>query len=172
MKTLILYSSTDGQTQKIAEFIAQHLNGEIRCEPLLATRNLQNFDRIIIGASIRYGHFNPQLNEFIEKNALALHVKRAAFFAVNLTARKAGKDTPETNAYVRKFLKTSRWNPAYCAVFAGALRYPQYDFFDRTMIRFIMKLTNGETNPTKEIEYTNWEKVRQFAQYLAQEYQQ
>ncbi|MGC9492492.1 flavodoxin domain-containing protein, partial [Vibrio genomosp. F10] len=47
--------------------------------------------------------------------------------------------------------------------FAGALYYPRYKWIDRVMIRFIMKLTGGETDTTKEVEYTNWSKVSIFA---------
>lgn len=88
-----------------------------------------------------------------------------AFFCVNLTARKEeqGKDTPEGSVYMRKFLKKSPWTPKLQAVFAGALRYPRYKLIDRLCIQFIMKVTGGETDPTKEIEYTNWEKVTLFA---------
>ncbi|MEX6631853.1 flavodoxin domain-containing protein, partial [Providencia rettgeri] len=45
----------------------------------------------------------------------------------------------------------------------GALFYPRYKWFDRTMIRLIMKMTDGPTDPNTEIEYTNWENVTQFA---------
>ena len=34
------------------------------------------------------------------------------------------------------------------------------------MIHLIMKITNGETDTTKEIEYTDWEKVKAFAESL------
>ena len=92
--------------------------------------------------------------------------KRAVFFGVNLTARKEGKDTPEGNVYVRKFLQRIRWTPEKVGVFAGALLYPRYKWIDRVMIQLIMKITNGETDTTKEIEYTDWEKVKTFAESL------
>lgn len=53
-------------------------------------------------------------------------------------------------------------------MFAGALLYPRYNFFDRFMIRFIMSMTGGETDTSKEVEYTNWEKVSLFAQKIAE----
>ncbi|QSA18965.1 menaquinone-dependent protoporphyrinogen IX dehydrogenase, partial [Vibrio furnissii] len=74
-----------------------------------------------------------------------------------------GKDTPEGSVYIQTFLKKSPWQPALIGVFAGALYYPRYRFFDKMMIRFIMSMTGGETDTTKEVEYTNWEKVSQFA---------
>ena len=53
MKTLILYSSRDGQTKKIAEFMAQYLEGEVVVSLLTEELDLPFFDRVIIGASIR-----------------------------------------------------------------------------------------------------------------------
>lgn len=166
MKTLILYSSHDGQTKKISEFLTALLDGEVKVEALDENYDIQGFDRIIIGASIRYGHFNKALDRFVKKNKLHLEQKKAAFFGVNLTARKEGKDNPENNVYVRKFLQRTAWQPELVAVFAGALFYPRYKWFDRVMIRFIMKITGGETDTTKEIEYTDWEKVSKFAQKI------
>jgi menaquinone-dependent protoporphyrinogen oxidase len=48
-------------------------------------------------------------------------------------------------------------------VFAGKLDYKKYSFFDRKMIQLIMWMTKGPTNTDAEIEYTNWEKVNEFA---------
>ena len=166
MKTLILYSSHDGQTKKISEFLAALLDGEVVVDALRADYDLQNFDRVVIGASIRYGHFNKMLDRFVIRNSLHLEQKRAVFFGVNLTARKEGKDNPETNVYVRKFLQRTKWQPKLAAVFAGALFYPRYKWFDQVMIQFIMRITGGETDTTKEIEYTDWEKVKWFAQRI------
>ena len=168
MKTLILYSTHDGQTKKIAEFIAAQLNNDQVCVQSLADNNveLSEYDKIVIGASIRYGHFDRKLYKFIEKQTALLNQKYTAFFGVNLTARKAGKDSVETNVYVRKFLQRIDWTPTLAAVFAGALLYPRYTWFDRVMIQFIMRLTGGETDTSKEIEYTDWEKVKAFAQKI------
>lgn len=91
MKTLILYSSRDGQTKKIAEFMAQYLEGEVVVSPLMEEQDLQVFDRVIIGASVRYGHFNKQVYRFVERHHELLNAKSAVFFGVGLTARKKGK---------------------------------------------------------------------------------
>lgn len=102
----------------------------------------------------------------MQKNTALLNQKRTAFFSVNLTARKSNKDTPQTNVYTRKFLQKTIWKPTNSAVFAGALYYPRYNWFERSMIRFIMKITGGETDISKEIEYTDWEKVKDFTNTL------
>jgi len=168
MKTLILYSTHDGQTQKIASFIANVIKENVEVKSIHDEFDLQAYDRIMIGASIRYGHFNKQLYKMLEKHTALLNQKTTSFFGVNLTARKPEKSTPETNVYVRKFLQRMTWKPTISAVFAGALLYPRYKFFDRIMIQLIMRITGGETDPTKEIEYTDWQKVRSFSEAFLQ----
>lgn len=46
---------------------------------------------MIIGASVRYGHFNKQVYRFVERHHELLNAKSAVFFGVGLTARKEGK---------------------------------------------------------------------------------
>ncbi|PMH41472.1 protoporphyrinogen oxidase [Vibrio sp. 10N.286.49.B3] len=167
-KALFLYSSREGQTKKILHYIEDKLS-DYECEVVdlheEGTFDFSQYDRVLIGASIRYGHLNKKLYTFIDKNIEQLNHNKVAFFCVNLTARKEdqGKDTPEGSVYIKTFLKKSLWQPSLIGVFAGALYYPRYNWFDRGMIRFIMKITGGETDPSKEVEYTNWEKVTKFA---------
>ncbi len=172
MKALILYSTRDGQTREIAARIAQALVPQQLCDvqDLAESRQIDwpQYDRVLIGASIRYGHFNPMLMKFVTQYKSELEQRVSGFFSVNLTARKADKRTPQTNAYTRKFLEQSPWQPGCCAVFAGALRYPRYRWFDRVMIQLIMRMTGGETDTTKEIDYTDWSAVQTFAREFAQ----
>lgn len=172
MKALILFSSQDGQTKAIASFIANALKGKTECDVVnLATAEhieLERYDRILIGASVRYGHFQPEVYAFIRQHLAALQRQPSAFFSVNLTARKPEKRTPQTNPYTRKFLLRSPWQPELCGVFAGALRYPRYGWLDRVMIQLIMRMTGGETDSSKEIEYTDWQQVERFAHEFVQ----
>ncbi|MFZ4834986.1 menaquinone-dependent protoporphyrinogen IX dehydrogenase [Rouxiella sp. Mn2063] len=168
MKVLVIYSSRDGQTHAIASYIASCLKETDDCDVIdlqhANTVNLANYDKVMIGASIRYGHFNPLLDKFIKTHLATLNTLPSAFFSVNLTARKPEKRTPQTNAYTRKFLLGSPWQPTLCGVFAGALRYPRYRWLDKVMIKLIMRMTGGETDTSKEVEYTDWEQVKQFAE--------
>ena len=87
---------------------------------------------------------------------------KTAFFSVNLVARKPEKNRPDTNPYVIKFFKSIDWQPTLVEVFAGMLDYKKYPFFDRIMIQFIMWMTKGPTNSDAKIEYTDWDKVKEF----------
>lgn len=168
MKSLLLYSSYDGQSKAIMIAIADEMKDIIEYDlldiNLVKNINLADYQSVLIGASIRYGHFNKKVRAFAERYQQALNQMPTAFFSVTLTARKLEKRTPETNAYTRKFLAATPWQPKDCEVFAGALHYPQYKWFDRLMIQLIMRMTGGETDASKDIEYTDWQQVKAFAQ--------
>ena len=168
--TLIIYSSTDGQTKNICSRIGEFLSNDIPAKIISlsdATKNdIEKYDRVIIGASIRYGKHRKELFEFIETNLDELTKKENAFFSVNVVARKSEKNTPETNPYVQKFLLKTSWVPQRLAVFAGKIDYPKYNFFDKQMIRFIMWVTKGPTNIKNTYEFTDWNKVDSFAKEL------
>ncbi|ATM88275.1 menaquinone-dependent protoporphyrinogen IX dehydrogenase [Yersinia massiliensis] len=171
MKVLILYSSRDGQTHTIASYVAKQLSVAGTCEiqdlSQVGEIDLSQYQQVMIGASVRYGRFSPVLSQFVAGHIEQLNQMPSAFFAVNLTARKPEKRSPQTNAYVRKFLLSTPWQPSLCAVFAGALRYPRYRWIDRVMIQLIMRMTGGETDTSKEVEYTDWQQVDRFTQDFA-----
>jgi len=169
MDYLILYASREGQTRRIAETIcAQWRASGVKAVALSmadpqAAVLLADAACVVIGASIHYGRLPKVFYDFVKTHRATLDARRNAFFCVNLTARKPGKDHPDNSAYIRTFRRRSSWRPQRLAVFAGALCYPRYAWYDRLMIRFIMLITGGPTDPAVEVEYTDWEKVRAFA---------
>ena len=167
MQNLIIYSTTDGQTISIAEKIGEVLENSIVISVTDAeSLNLNDFETIVIGASIRYGKHKPEVYKFIKDNLEILDAKKNAFFSVNVVARKPEKNTPDTNPYMQKFLELSKWSPKNLSVFAGKIDYPQYKFVDKQMIRFIMWMTKGPTDINGTFEFTDWKKVESFAKEL------
>ena len=173
-KTAILFSSTDGHTVRICERIIDILKHEstvtLSSIEKADTLDLEGFYFILIGASIRYGNHKASLFSYIKKNIKILNVKKTAFFNVNAVARKEDKNTPETNPYLIKFLKKVAWKPTLLEVFAGKISYPKYHFFDKHMIRFIMWMSKGPTNPSKIYEFTDWDKVESFGNKVLNNY--
>jgi len=169
-ETLIIYSSTDGQTKIICDRLANFYSNsnKIKIIPLSEVDkfDLLKFNQIIIGASIRYGKHSKNLYKFIHLNKNILEKKKSVFFSVNVVARKSEKNTPETNPYIKKFLKISKWKPSKIGVFAGKVDYPNYGFFDKYVIKLIMFLTNGPTDTSQSYEFTDWSKVDDFAREL------
>lgn len=169
IETLIIYSSTDGQTVKICNKLAEVNSSEnVKLCSLndVVKEDLNSYNKIIIGASIRYGKHNQKVLDFVKRNIKILNKVKTAFFSVNVVARKKKKGTPSTNPYVIKFIKKTKWQPTKIAVFAGKVDYPSYKIFDKYIIKFIMWLTRGPTDISKSYEFTNWDKVREFGKII------
>ena len=171
-RILIAYSTVDGHTLKICNRLQQSLERMGHAVTLVEIAEQTSvqpdaFDQVVVGASIRYGKHRPAVYSFIAANRHALEQKPSAFFSVNVVARKRGKDTPESNPYVRAFRRRTTWVPSEVAVFAGKIDYPRYGVLDRLVIRFIMWLTSGPTDPTACVEFTDWQAVEEFAQRIS-----
>ena len=162
-KLLILYSTVDGHTKDICNYIYKKLkvrkNVSIISVEDSANYDLSDFEEIVIGASVRYGYHRKNVYKFIQQNIEKLEKVKTAFFSLNLTARKPEKSTPETNPYVIKFLKKVKWEPTIKEVFAGRLDYPSLDTLNKLAILFIMFITNGPKDTSKTYELTDWKKV-------------
>lgn len=171
-RILIAYSTVDGQTLKICERIRSSLEREghaVELADLGQGRNVDAapYDKLVIGASIRYGRHRAHVYEFVERHRRALEEKPSAFFSVSVVARKPGKDTPEGNPYMRQFRRKARWTPGVQGVFAGRIDYRLYGPVDRLVIRFIMLLTRGPTDPRASVVFTDWPAVDAFARRVS-----
>ncbi len=172
-KIIIIYSTTDGHTRDICQHLQQVIENRMNHVVLNSINDeaeidLKPFDKIVIGASIRYGKHHPKVYQFIKNNLPILESKPNAFFTVNVVARKPEKNQPETNPYLLKFLRQIPWKPMKLAVFAGKIDYQKYNFSDRLMIRLIMWMTKGPTHPKTNIDFTNWSQVEDFGRVISE----
>jgi menaquinone-dependent protoporphyrinogen oxidase len=80
----------------------------------------------------------------------------------------AHDQTPAAKAqvqqYVTEFEQATGWQPAKVGIFAGALLYRQYNFVKRFMMRKISGSHGGETDTSRDWEYTDWDAVTRFAE--------
>ncbi|HUN69251.1 MAG TPA: menaquinone-dependent protoporphyrinogen IX dehydrogenase [Burkholderiales bacterium] len=171
-RILIVYSTTDGHTREICNRlrgVIEQQAHQVALAPFgeVADSDLERCDRIVVGASIRYGKHRPALMDFIERNAAVLNRKPSAFFSVSVVARKPNRNQPHTNPYVRKLLRRIAWRPREVGVFAGKIDYPRYGVLERLVIRFIMWITGGPTDPNATVEFTDWRKVEEFGKVIA-----
>ena len=164
-KILLTYSTVDGHTKTICEKILSYSEtSQVDILPIDSSINIKDYDTVVIGA--RYGKYREEIFEFIKENEELLNSKDNAFFSVNVVARKENKNKPETNPYLIKFLNKISWQPKILDVFAGKIDYPKYKFLDKYAIKFIMWITKGPTDTSKVYEFTDWNRVKSFAEKL------
>ncbi|MDR0626253.1 MAG: menaquinone-dependent protoporphyrinogen IX dehydrogenase [Bifidobacteriaceae bacterium] len=172
-RALIVYSSRFGQSEKIARAVAAVLSDRgigADLEPLTRDTAVDPTRHGAFGlvASVRYGHFDKRARRLLVRHTAFLEASPSLLMTVSLTARTPEKRDPAVHVYTRKFLEQTAWRPTLTEVVAGALQYQRYRWFDAVMIRFIMRLTGGVTDPTADIEYTDWDQVSTAADRFAE----
>ena len=166
---LVVYSTGEGQTRKIAEFVVTTLEADghtARAVDVAAPPDDLDpdaYDAIVVGGSIHVGRHSPALVEFVCEHRDVLGERPGAFFQVCLSA---AADDPERRAeadrYAAEFQETTGWTPNRVAVFAGALRYSEYGLLKRLVMKRIARGATGDTDTSRDYEYTDWDAVTAF----------
>lgn len=171
---LILYATAEGHTEKIAQHMAQRLQalGHIvdahRANAVPSGLNPSAYDGIIVGASIHYDRHPGYLRALVRRLRAVLTVRPSAFFSVSLSAGGPGARPEAAQRYLEVFLRQVNWHPLQTATFADALQYSRYGMFKRMLMRMIVGLAGGDTDTTRDYEYTDWDAVERFADAFAQ----
>jgi menaquinone-dependent protoporphyrinogen oxidase len=170
-KISIIYGTSEGQTRKIAEYMASVIeqNGHsavvVDCSRVSSTFSMQDYDAALIGASMHVGRFQDTVREFVRSHLEQLQRIPSAFFSVSLTAasRKA-QDQAQVRQSVTTFQKETGWRPHQVACIAGALKYSRYGIAKRWIMKRIAKQTSGDLDTSRDYEYTNWGAVKLFVE--------
>jgi menaquinone-dependent protoporphyrinogen oxidase len=174
-RVLIPYGTTEGQTARIAEVIAEALRDKaLQADPVdikrLAGTIPDGYDAAIIGASIHMGKHDKHVVEFVQRNLDILARMPSAFFSVSLAAHG---DTQEAEGYVDQFEDETGWRPDKVAMFGGALLYTHYGFIKRHMMKKIAQDKPGHlgVDLSRDYVYTEWDAVQRFAEHFADQLQ-
>ena len=169
---LIAYYSHAGHTARIVRTLMETIVAEGHACDMIdmmeAVRegvDWSRYDIVIVGSPIVYGVYNKIVWQFCFKFQHILETKPNSFFNVTVVARSPLKATPEGNKYLQRFVARSPWKPRDLKCFAGKVDYPNWNWFERFMIRIIMKITDGPTDPSVSIDYTDYEDVRGYARH-------
>jgi len=170
----VVFGTTDGQTAKIARHVVDVLRSEQHVVELLDTRvplssaPLEGIDAVVIAASIRMGKFQRPLVAFVREHRDLLAKIPTAFLAVSLSA---ARDTPPARREVQKtisrFVEETGFAPGSIQPVAGALVYTRYGLFTKLAILFISKISGGDTDASRDYEYTDWSALSGFARSFA-----
>jgi menaquinone-dependent protoporphyrinogen oxidase len=165
-RVLILYATTEGHTARVAERIAKRLRDKghrvesRRARSARASLDLERYETVIVGASVHYGRHPGHLRSLLRKHRAALAARPGAFFSVSLSARSK---PPAARCYVQNFLRQVGWQPQQTAAFGGALPYSRYGAFKRLLMIAFVGLAGGDTDTSRDYEYTDWDAVDRFA---------
>jgi menaquinone-dependent protoporphyrinogen oxidase len=172
-RILIAFASVDGQAFRIAERIASGLRRAgheatlMRADAPGIAGAIEAHDAVVMGGAVRFGHHARYLERAVRENRTALDARPNALFSVSLSARATGAKAAAAQSYVDDFVRRTGWRPRATAIFAGALRYTHYNSVIRLLMRLISRSAGGETDTSRDYEYTDWQAVDRFAAQVA-----
>jgi menaquinone-dependent protoporphyrinogen oxidase len=166
---LVAYGTGEGQTKKVAEYIGSVLaergfDVTITHVSEASDSTVGEFDGMLVGASVNNGKHQPEVLAFVERHGQALADRPSGFFQLSLASAFASEWAREGAAdYVEKFEGTTGWHPDRVGLFAGALKYTQYDFTGRWLFKLAALAFGLDTDTSRDYEYTDWDNVERFA---------
>lgn len=166
-KVLIVYHSREGQAAKIASRITEVIRAR-GAEVVLADAaddpDPAGFDGVILGDSIHLGRHSRALRRWIAHHEDRLDWVPTALFQVSLTSSHDDDEhVAEAHAMVQRLLDATDLDPAVVGLFAGALKYTQYGWVKRSLMRRIAAAEGGDADTSTDHEYTDWDAVEHFA---------
>ena len=164
MKILVVYGTTEGQTQIIAERVAGQLReGGHEAELYNAANrpgdlDIGTFDKIIVAGSVHQKQHQRALEIFVLSNLAQLKVKPTLFLSVSLSAAfENGKR--DAQSYVDEFFAYTGWQASQSLLVAGALRYDEYDYFMEQIVEHVVLKGRELEGPPGDHEFTDWDEL-------------
>lgn len=163
MRILIVYATTEGQTRKVARFVADRLVAAGHSVELVPAAEAldtapSGFRAAVLAGSLHMGRYQQSLEDYVRAHREALNAMPTLFLPVSLAAAGGEADRAEAAGRAGDFCAALGWTPTRTEQVAGAFRFGEYDFFRAWAMRYIA-WQKGEKGPAvgEDREYTDWE---------------
>ena len=171
-RILVIYGTTEGQTAKVARYLGDTLRAAGVSADVIDARTAwpapDSYDAVIVAASVHVGGYQRAVRRWVHAHAQALNARSTAFVSVCLAVlQHEAKVQRELATIVDRFLTSTGWRPSVTKQVAGALAYSRYNWLKRWAMVRIVRKAGGDTDTSRDYEYTDWADVRAFAEEFA-----
>jgi len=168
-RILVAYATTDGHTAKIAGAVAETLRAHgatVDLHQIGRTHRLpDSYDGVIVAAPVRGGTYLKPVRRWVRAHAAALNARPTAFVSACLGILQHDAAVDRTlRTIMGRFLAETGWQPVVTRHVAGALPYTRYNWFIRRVMKRIAAKAGGDTDTTRDYEYTDWQDLRAFTE--------
>jgi menaquinone-dependent protoporphyrinogen oxidase len=148
MKTLIVYATHHGCTEKIAEQMKSYLGGDVSTVNLKndAVPALKSFNRIIIGGSIHAGQIQKRVKEFCHTHLADLQNKELGLFICCMEEGEAAQKQLQ-DAYPETLLQ----NAKATACFGGGFDFGRMNFLEKMIVKKVARVKQS----TSKVDFEN-----------------
>lgn len=137
LKTLVLFSSKYGTTEKCVELLASNLKSNVEKVNVKkgTCKDIKEYDFVLIGGSIYAGTLDKDVKSFIEANEEALKNKRVGLFLCCNEKEKA------LNEYMK--INFPEWLLEKAVVkehLGHEIKLEEMNIFERGLLKYVMKV--------------------------------
>ena len=164
MKTVIVVGSRHGATRGIADALAAELtrNGHPTDVATIADAPpLTDYDAVIVGSSVYFGHWLTEARQYVERNQQALRGRRVWLFSSGPVGQAAPK--PDDKPHEIDQLVTLV-NARGHRVFFGKLDPAQLGLGERFVIWNVKRITHDEV---RDGDFRDWSAIRDWADEIS-----
>lgn len=166
-RILVAYHSSEGQSARIAERIADRLRADgaaVDLDVVDRAPSPLGYDGVVLGDSVHAGRHSRALTRYIARHGEELDSMPVALFQTSLTSsRQDAEHGAEAHRLLQRLLDGTHLEPDIVGLFAGALAYTRYGWVKRRMMRRIAESEGGDVDVSTDHEYTDWDAVDHFA---------
>lgn len=147
MKTLIIYATKHGTTEKCASILSRKLTGEVDVHNLKSgsVPDLQQYDKVIIGGSIYIGRIQKEVSEFCLRNLEVLNGKTLGLFICGMQKGDALKTQLEA-----AFPHQLREKAVVKESLGGEFIFKNLNFIERFIVKNVSKVDKDTSDISEE----------------------
>ena len=169
---LLIYATREGHTERIAEHLRETMEKRgisahlVDAAHLPDNFRLADYQGAIVAASVQQQHHEREMTQFVRAYRAQLEAMPTVFISVSLSeagaedsknsAEQRAKAAADVQRMIDEFLAETQWHPSKIKAVAGALLYTKYNFFIRFIMKQIAKHEGGDTDTSRDYEYTDW----------------
>lgn len=178
MRAAVFYATREGQAERVAQRVGHDLRARHIHVDVIDVRDVQGtidwngYQMAFVVASVHRGHHEKEMVAFVRRSKDHLTALHAPF--ISLTLSQAGAELP-TNTLVQRqtahedalqmiydFARDTGWQPSRILPVAGALRYSQYNFLVKFIMKRIARKAGFDGPATRDYEFTSWPAIDRF----------
>ena len=177
-RILVLYATREGHTRRIAGYLAAALQSRgflphvVDAARLPAKLSIADYCGVILAASIHRQTHESEMTQFVKQRLHELNSVPSTFLSVSLSqagaqnraasSERSLKSAQDVQRMIEQFIADTGWRPVMTKAIAGALTYSKYNFLLRRIMKRISRKKGGDTDTSKDYEYTDWKGLDDF----------
>jgi menaquinone-dependent protoporphyrinogen oxidase len=135
------------------------------------------YDHVVLAASLHIGKHEREMVAFVRANEAKLAHVPTSFLSISMS--EAGAEDPcaheraareaaaNVKGAIHRFLADTGLHPGRVMPVAGALKYLEYGWLVRFVMKRISKAEGGPTDTSRDYEMTDWVSLARFAEEVA-----